>query len=634
MEMDSGALRRGQRGAMEVIVGRFRRRENNTAIVLPTRYGKSDLARVTSLRLWNDGEMSCALALSPNEILREQLADSNRWNEALLRYRIKPKSDPCIAVLPRVKVRPNSNGEMFLSATIQLVQANLDIFAQWVEYESRRTGLPPLVWCDEAHAQSDTNAWGSVPQTLAEAGAHVVLMTATPERSDGQRIPGFEFETIEVEDVQVVSHRAGSRPELVRVDLFEGVKTTVRLRAHYEVTFGEAFAENALCKISRTPFDVDLRTVRDDFEEHVSLSELSPTRARSELGSVVRHPLVITEGVARVIAELRRYQRLVPEAGVFVYCGNDTEKDDPAVNKHAQRILADFRRQAPDLDGRIVTSATGTAKEDMQRFASGRGDVAIVKQMASVGLDIGRLVIGLDLSPTRTYAALVQRMMRPATPYGPLLVCTWITPDDVVSKAVFERVVSDQGGEAETSDLTLVRSYEKERTEPPIEARTLFVDGTDVADFSDSHGSQAEGALWRRTSNFISHLPLAIQGVASAAEIALALAAADRDDAEGSPPTVRNTTVDADALRAEINQLAADYTKAWIRHHDIHYDSEIYRKRITDAFTEAKARAGWQRKANGRFHELNEIGDLMLLERVRNIMEGMLDRIESGGDGA
>ena len=65
------ALRIGQRGAVSTIVNRVREREPYTAIVLPTRYGKTDVMRVAGMQLLYSGHISRALILVPNEFLRD-----------------------------------------------------------------------------------------------------------------------------------------------------------------------------------------------------------------------------------------------------------------------------------------------------------------------------------------------------------------------------------------------------------------------------------------------------------------------------------------------------------------------------------------------------------------------------------
>ena len=193
-------LRRRQQQAIELTERRVERGEKTTAIVLPCRYGKSDVIRLTAVKLWALGTACTSLALSPGENLRDQLGSAARWSLAFRRYKVTLKAQPQIATIDRpkagIRCKFNPNGEAFLSATIQLVQNNLDDFAAWVESEVHRTCLPVLVFIDECHSSSDRNEWGKIVPALTDAGAHVVLLTATPERADGLRIPGFEFDVV------------------------------------------------------------------------------------------------------------------------------------------------------------------------------------------------------------------------------------------------------------------------------------------------------------------------------------------------------------------------------------------------------------------------------------------------------
>jgi len=57
-------LRKGQREAIEMIEARVGRSgTDTTAVVLPCRYGKSDVIRLVSTRLWATGKACAALAL-------------------------------------------------------------------------------------------------------------------------------------------------------------------------------------------------------------------------------------------------------------------------------------------------------------------------------------------------------------------------------------------------------------------------------------------------------------------------------------------------------------------------------------------------------------------------------------------
>ena len=55
-------------------------------------------------------------------------------------------------------------------------------------------GLPPIVFADEAQffGDGDDKKWGPALMKLAEAGAFIMPMTATPLRADGEMIPGFK----------------------------------------------------------------------------------------------------------------------------------------------------------------------------------------------------------------------------------------------------------------------------------------------------------------------------------------------------------------------------------------------------------------------------------------------------------
>lgn len=72
MKFNDGKLRPGQRVALGVIQQRVERGEKATAIVLPCRYGKSDVIRLAALKMWDEGIASGSIALSPNTVLRAQ----------------------------------------------------------------------------------------------------------------------------------------------------------------------------------------------------------------------------------------------------------------------------------------------------------------------------------------------------------------------------------------------------------------------------------------------------------------------------------------------------------------------------------------------------------------------------------
>lgn len=594
---------------------RVERDEEYTAIVIPTRYGKSDIARVASLLLKDEGLVSCTLALSPNTALMEQLADAGKWNETLHRYGIELPARPGILTLRKVGIRPNSNGETFLSTTMQLAEERDDDFAEWIEAEKRRTGLRVLIFVDECHTGSEDNQWGKAVQKFVAAGSHAVLATATAERSDGKRIPGFEFEEVETEDIKVWKTSESDRgPEWIKVSLYEGQRTKLRLKPDLEISFREAWTENALCKVSRTPFDVAMND--EDGNRAAWLSELPVSRVRVELGRVVRRSETIAEGCKRFVDDILRRRLIQPDAAGIIYCGNDNDREDPGTNKHARQIQREIKRLAPELDIPIVTiSADKDAADTIKAFRNGRYDGIIVKQMAGVGLDVPRVKTGLDLSPTRTFASLVQRMMRPATPYNGHLLATWIQPDDVISRAIFQRLVKDEGGEATITDLEKIDEWNKPKEDGPGGTqRPLFGGETGDSDFDDTDGNEAPADLFQTVGAMLAVFPELAERY-SHAEIATRLRGSGVVLDPQRPTTVVDIAAECDSRRANINEVMHEYMTERMRVERFPYArwGEIQQ----DEWVRAKRLAGWPNVGL----KLDQCTDLGMLD-------GLLEAIE------
>lgn len=614
--------RPGQKAALDTILSRFERGERYTAVVLPTRYGKSDVIRAATLVGVERNLIACSLVLSPTGVLVKQLLKPDKWAQCLERFGaewLKENGHPPIsyqpkyARLPKLKARPNANGEHLLSATIQLIDQNADIFAEWVESVLHNTGLPVAVFMDESHTGSESNHWGQTLKKLAAAGALVVLLTATAERSDGQIIPGFKFDEVETEPVTVRVPREGSEPELIRVDVYEGVKRQLRLRADHATSFGQAFDEDALSKVSHTPIDVDLSEIAGGTFSGL-LSELPASRVPAALDKVARHPEMIQLGCHELVTSLRRFRTTIPRTLAIVFCGNDDRRHGASRgdNQHPNQVKAELLRQARDLRVTILTSLDEAAEDDLLAFCEGgNADIAIVKQMGGLGLDSELLKVGLDLSTIRAYPASVQRMMRVATP--PPLVSHWISPADILAKATFQRLVTDQGGEAKAAELTLIESYEVERKE---KLKEVWRVGTVMpGDFDDSEQYRGARDEYPVVQQFLSSFP-ALRSEYTDAYIAHHLRSFQLEQTDATVPVAQDTGAQADAMYIEINQIADQATdvlyglrgRPWGQYGEIR--KEIFGK----AYDASRPR--WpQRK------KLQDVSDLSLLLALRNAMQ-------------
>lgn len=454
------AGRSGQQQAIGCIVDRVSRGEKYTACVLPTRYGKSDVMRISAYELKALGVVSTALILVPNEFLRGQMVDAKKLDPMISRYDL--------SVPPRAFEVSSANIDFyfancdlidFCTATIQYLSSsdskstNLSKFIKWIKSMIAQGSKPPVIYIDESQCTSNDNTWGDIVKQLVDAGAYAVLLTATPSRTDGKEIPGFETVVVREEENRV-SVRRPNKDDTVTIKLMENRYQVSKLIAHHVTSFGDAWREGGvLCRVGIETFDA---TVEMEDGNVCKLSDLTAEKdIRRALQQVVRKQEAIAHGVEQMHYLL---DWLRSETGkrctAIIFCGNklpnQLEDDmDIDADQHAKEIKRTIQTNYPKLKPVIVTSANGEdAKRQLERFGEGNEyDVLIVKQMASVGLDIDHLKVCLDLSSIRSPAAWLQRIMRTATIYGDIEQCYYISPDDALTAALWQRLIADENGE-------------------------------------------------------------------------------------------------------------------------------------------------------------------------------------------
>ena len=282
-----------------------------------------------------------------------------------------------------------------VATTTSMVSHNLDIVVHWIDYLNRRYGVYPVIFVDEAHTASNQTVWGKTIEALADAHAYIVLCTATPYRTDGQPIPGFQIETESVEEM------SGRQRLGAHIYLRQGQRVVYKLVAHHVTTFQQAWQESVLCQVSRESFDVDLREHGMDGYEDYLLSGLGETSSRRALYVAVRERAVVREGVRRLVRNLRFRRKDAPETAGIVFVGSDDgsnldDEPDELNNQYANMVQAIFQEEGPEFKVVIATSKIdGDPAQSIEEFAKGPsgGDVLVVKMMASAGLDIARLKV-------------------------------------------------------------------------------------------------------------------------------------------------------------------------------------------------------------------------------------------------
>ena len=574
-------FRIGQLRAFDETVFRIQQKgESHTAIVLPTRYGKSDFMRMTGLHLMHEGAVSGVMIMTPNRYLRNQVVDQDLLRRSFGRYeteveRVNQLGERRKGISPfnmvdRPDIQKMVDSEI-VAATTSMVFRNKGTIRHWIDHLKWRYGVHPVVFVDEAHTASNRTAWGQTIAQLAEAHAFIVLCTATPYRTDGQPIPGFKVEPIELENMER-RQRVGAH-----VYTLQGRKMVYRLEAHHVTTFQQAWQESVLCHVSREAFDVDLREHGMDGYEDFMLSGLGEASARRALYAAVRSPTVVREGVRRLVRNLRFRRKDAPDTAAIVFVGSDDgidlddDPDDTAANQYANMVRDLIDEESGDREFKVVIATSkveGDPAQAIEAFAKGQGDVLVVKMMASAGLDIARLKIALDLSTVRTDVSFVQRIMRICTRWDrdgkvAVLWANYITPDDFRGRELYERLIHELGGSSvsiqwddETGEV-IEGEFLPDRWQTPL--TTWEATGTQEGEFlADSDGIYAPGSTRPYVDAIFDDRP-ELSGVIGRARLgdaidkearkyANAILMKDQQVANGSPPQADADLPDKDLI--------------------------------------------------------------------------------------
>lgn len=618
---DENGLRLGQRIALRTTLRRFADQCSHTALVIATRYGKSDLQRIIAMVAIELRLACAAVSLTVTDYLCDQMDNDAKWKAMC--ERTKLQRSPIHARIATCVINPTANGEHFLTTTIQFFQFNLQYWIKWAKMKRRQSGLPVILFVDECQTSSTVNKWGtSVTEWQRETDGFVVLLTATAERADGERIPGFEYNEKHVEDVTVNKTRPGSKPEKIRVDVYDGKKIILEIVAHATVDFEQAWREEVLCHIERLPIDVDLNVILASDTTQGKLSGLTNQQEiRRALSRAVRHPMVIERSIAQGLASLTFYRAVDLMGAMIVFCGNDVDTD-ASFNQHAKQIKNEILHQDHSITVIIATSKSD-GKVELESFGNGNGTVIIVKQMAALGIDISRMKVGVDLSPVRTKSALIQRMMRVATPHPvpgltkPILMCSWVTPADLLATAIYESVVTPIG-QATLMDLELLRSYEKDREEPPEkpEYQPTNAYGVGANDTRGNKATESELDLYARD---ILSLAPEIGAIISQAELVRRQKEQRQQQASQAAAQPQSTKHNIKKLQDQIKADAKSIINA--RMASLPYTNY---GRVSKEVWDAAYSASGVYSVSDESIELQKINDLGLLTRLREAFQQML----------
>lgn len=456
--------RPGIRDSIAEIVNRHMTGEIATAIVAPPRYGKSDIIRLSALELVQMGYAAAAIALVPWDNLADQLVDKEKTMAMVSRYMYErlPNS-PDVFRAGRIRsvsdnFHETSELQHLFTATIQLIDNQILFFEKWID-RCMSYGERPIVFIDEGQLLSYGNEWGKIAKVVEDKGAHMVLLTGTPYRADCKPIPGFHVRTISSEDIEkTVSRRVDD--EHVLHSLYSGVKQERILVANKEIKLREAWDDKALCQVDAQWINATLEINGDQ----VRLDSLNGSQTQKHLRDVVTNPKVIKEAMEKAVLDMKERRKAgMKDSGILVVTTSDIEtgEHDGLANWHARRVRDQVKIIDSSLDISIATQAVdddsrkGRAGANaLKRFShDGIGDVLIVKNMGTVGLDCERLKTIVLLGTTRQLATWVQTILRGGTTSGDIEYFTLILTDDIKNKENWEFIVHSQGGSFTATDL-------------------------------------------------------------------------------------------------------------------------------------------------------------------------------------
>jgi superfamily II DNA or RNA helicase len=510
-----GPHRRGHIEGVLTACRRFSEGKRYTSIVLPTRYGKSDLARfLTFASVYGleteagtiDPFSSCVLFLSHQRFLGDQILDSSRWVTFIGRVgfsnltQLQPAMT-CISEVPS-SIKDIPANCIFLSSTVHKIAANTTVFQDWI----RSLPKPPVVIADEAqfYSESEDKAWGPALKAAADAGAFVLPMTGTPIRADREPIPGFEqslseadettFTKVEVVDENPEEKEGDNTCKWLKVKKYSREYKHFELKPHFAVHRREAWQLKYLCRVQRAL--VEIKTDKGP------LHLLPIADQQNTLSKALRNPDVINKFINEAEKKIGEYRKYILNAGCIVFTQNNTNDDN-----HAERVSRLLEKRGYQVIRATMDSSGDALAQCISRFAEhGQGDFLVVKQAAGAGLDCPRIKVCMDLSNVRTDAACEQRWNRCATPAqadiggGMVTVATLIAPDETKGNEIFRRIYEDQEGSAEENKDELI-----DTNYLPYEPKSdpTFVEGAGSTRYDDVNGLEAEGTDIDRAEHFL-----------------------------------------------------------------------------------------------------------------------------------
>lgn len=284
-----------------------------------------------------------------------------------------------------------------------------------------------LLIFDEHHhlAEVEHRAWRLAAMPLCDVAKHVLAMSGTLRRHDGERIPLVRYEDLGGE--------------------------TFRAIPDVRYTRADALSEQAIVKVEAHLMDgpVGFAFATDGVRIETDLSAASTKRLRKAALRTAMSTDFRDEWALEGVSHLVRYRadHHYPSRAIVI-CHGQT------IAKHVAKVIA----SRSGLSVICAVSKDKDAKKKLARFRAGEGDVLVTVKMASEGFDVRNVSHLIFLNNVESEPEIEQTFAR-ATRFDPASPLPWAmqrahiwAPRTQFMKTLLERMESEQDNIIHTKD--------------------------------------------------------------------------------------------------------------------------------------------------------------------------------------
>jgi superfamily II DNA or RNA helicase len=253
-----------------------------------------------------------------------------------------------------------------------------------------RNGVRITTIGDEAHHGSLANKWGHAFQRLAQASIKVLLISGTPFRSDGEKIPFVDYDE-------------------------KGHAT-----AHHSYTYREAVRDNVCREIEFFTDDGLAEFVwRDEEATRIKLSDAKQDKDIAGASATIfrRHSDWLAKAIEKVSAAIDEDRTFDMDAAALVICkpGEENGGDEAGYSLRYLHQVEDLIRRLTGDEPVVVSYDDADANAKIEKFRKSTDRFMCAVRKVSEGVDIKRLRVGLLATAPGTellFRQLVGRLVR------------------------------------------------------------------------------------------------------------------------------------------------------------------------------------------------------------------------------